>query len=56
MGNGHIRLTAHCSENLMGELHITLRRSGSGFSATVEQAVLQSLLDRSRMDEWEATI
>ena len=56
MENGHIQLTAHCSEKIMGELHITLRRSGSGFSATVEQGVLQSLLDRSRMDEWEATL
>lgn len=56
MEDGHIQLTAYCSENLMGELHITPERSGSRFSATVEQGVLQSLLDRDRMDEWEATI
>ena len=56
MAAGHILLTAHCSEKLMGELHMRPKRPPSIFSSTVEQDVRQSLLDRSPMDERELTI
>ncbi len=56
MAGGHILLTAHCSEKLMGDLHMSPGQAAEIFSATVEQTVLQSLLDGSPTDEREPTI
>ncbi len=47
----HTLLTAHCSEKLMGDLHMTRECRRWGFSVTVEQALLQSLLDSGGVDE-----